>query len=45
MISYEISMGLSIIPVLMVFGELNLSRIVAEQDANGWLLLPAWGGD
>ena len=43
MISYEISMGLSIIPVLMVFGDLNLSKIVAEQDANGWLLLPAWG--
>jgi NADH-quinone oxidoreductase subunit H len=43
MISYEISMGLSIIPVLMVFGELNLGKIVAEQDANGWLLLPMWG--
>lgn len=43
MISYEISLGLSIIPVLMVFGELNLSKIVAEQDANGWLLLPMWG--
>jgi NADH-quinone oxidoreductase subunit H len=43
MISYEISMGLSIIPVLMVFGELNLGKIVAEQDANGWLLLPLWG--
>jgi NADH-quinone oxidoreductase subunit H len=43
MISYEISMGLSVIPVLMVFGELNLGRIVAEQDANGWLLLPLWG--
>jgi NADH-quinone oxidoreductase subunit H len=47
MISYEISMGLSIIPVLMVFGELNLSKIVMEQDQNGWLLLPfsghGWG--
>ena len=43
MISYEISMGLSIIPVLMVFGELNLSKFVMEQDANGWLLLPMWG--
>jgi NADH-quinone oxidoreductase subunit H len=43
MISYEISMGLSIIPVLMVFGELNLGKIVMEQDRNGWLLLPMWG--
>ena len=44
MISYEISLGLSIIPVLMIFGELNLSKMSAFQDANGWLLLPLWGG-
>ncbi len=43
MISYEIALGLSIIPVLMVFGELNLSTIVQEQSKNGWLLLPLWG--
>ena len=43
MISYEISLGLSIIPVLMIFGDLNLSKIAQFQDANGWLLLPAWG--
>jgi len=43
MISYEISLGLSIIPVLMIFGELNLSKMSAYQDANGWLLLPLWG--
>lgn len=43
MISYELSLGLSIIPVLMVFGELNLSKMSAFQDANGWLLLPFWG--
>ncbi len=43
MISYEIAMGLSIIPVLMVFGELNLYSIVEYQAANGWLLLPFWG--
>lgn len=43
MISYEISLGLSIIPVLMIFGELNLSKMAAFQDANGWLLLPLWG--
>ncbi len=43
MISYEISLGLSIIPVLMIFGELNLSKMAEYQDANGWLLLPLWG--
>ncbi|TDU73110.1 NADH-quinone oxidoreductase subunit H [Prosthecobacter fusiformis] len=43
MISYELSLGLSIVPVLMVFGELNLSKMAAFQDANGWLLLPLWG--
>jgi len=43
MISYEISLGLSVIPVLMVFGQLNLSDIVNQQAENGWLLMPFWG--
>ena len=43
MISYEISMGLAIIPVIMILGELNLSKIVEAQSQNGWLLLPLWG--
>lgn len=43
MISYEMSLGLSIIPVLLIFGELNLSKITEFQDADGWLLLPLWG--
>jgi len=43
MISYEIALGLSIIPVLMMFGTLNLGHIVEYQAANGWLLIPAWG--
>lgn len=43
MISYEISMGLSIIPLLMIYSELNLSNIVQYQADNGWLLLPFWG--
>jgi NADH-quinone oxidoreductase subunit H len=42
MISYEISLGLSIIPVLLYFGDLNLSKIVQHQADNGWLLLPFW---
>lgn len=43
MISYEISLGLSIIPVFMIFGDLNLGKMASYQDANGWLLLPFWG--
>ena len=42
MISYEIALGLSIIPVLMFYGDLNLSTIVQKQADNGWLLLPLW---
>jgi NADH-quinone oxidoreductase subunit H len=42
MISYEIALGLSIIPVLLYYGELNLSKIVQFQADNGWLLLPLW---
>ncbi len=43
MISYEICLGLSIIPLLMIYGELNLGRIVQYQSENGWALLPLWG--
>lgn len=44
MISYEIALGLSIIPVLLYFGDLNLGKIVQHQADNGWLLLPLWQG-
>jgi len=43
MISYEIALGLSVVPVLMNYGSLNLSNIVQQQADNGWLLLPLWG--
>jgi len=43
MISYEIALGLSVVPVLLYYGDLNLSNIVEEQSKNGWLLLPFWG--
>ncbi|MFT4176091.1 MAG: NADH-quinone oxidoreductase subunit H [Luteolibacter sp.] len=42
MISYEIALGLSIIPVLLYYGDLNLSKIVQHQADHGWLLLPFW---
>ncbi|MCW1914166.1 NADH-quinone oxidoreductase subunit H [Luteolibacter sp. GHJ8] len=43
MISYEIALGLSVVPVLLYYGDLNLSNIVQQQSQNGWLLLPLWG--
>ena len=44
MISYELSLGLSVIPVLMLFGGMRLTDLVQYQADNGWLLLPLWGG-
>jgi NADH-quinone oxidoreductase subunit H len=43
MIAYELSMGLSIIPLLMLYGTTSLTTIVNDQVANGWTLLPFWG--
>jgi NADH-quinone oxidoreductase subunit H len=42
MISYELSMGLSIIGVLMVSGTLRLDQIVLHQTKYLWGWLPAW---
>jgi NADH-quinone oxidoreductase subunit H len=42
MISYELSMGLSIVPVFMICGSLNLNQIINWQVANGWLVFPYW---
>ena len=38
MISYELSMGMSVIPVLMIVGNLNLSAIIGWQSTHGWLV-------
>lgn len=40
MISYEIALGLSVIPLLMIIGELNLSKIIAYQIEHGWMIAP-----
>jgi NADH-quinone oxidoreductase subunit H len=40
MISYEVSMGLSVIPIFLVMGNLRLSDVVNYQIANGWTVLP-----
>ncbi len=42
MISYELALGLSVIPVFLVFGQMNLSEIVRWQAEHGWLLAPIW---
>jgi NADH-quinone oxidoreductase subunit H len=41
MISYEISMGMSVIPVLLIAGNLNLSQIIGWQATHGWLVMYA----
>ncbi len=42
MISYELALGLSVIPVFMICGTLNLPEIVNWQVQNGWLVAPWW---
>jgi len=39
MISYEIAMGMSVIPVFMLVGDLNLSEVIRYQADHGWLVL------
>jgi NADH-quinone oxidoreductase subunit H len=38
MISYEIAMGLSVIPVFLLVGDLNLSRVIEYQAQGGWMI-------
>ena len=44
MISYELALGLSVIPVFMITGTLNLGQIVQYQVENGWMVVPFWTG-
>ena len=41
MISYELAMGMSVIPVLLIAGNLNLTQIINWQGAHGWLVMYA----
>ena len=43
MISYEITMGVSLIGIVMVYGSLNLQEIVRGQGAYWWGIIPKWG--
>jgi NADH-quinone oxidoreductase subunit H len=42
MISYELSLALSVIPIFMICRTLNLSSIVQYQIDHGWLISPIW---
>src|SRR3984957_2775177 len=41
MISYEISMGMSVVPVFLIVGDLNLSEVISYQAEHGWLVMYA----
>jgi NADH-quinone oxidoreductase subunit H len=41
MISYEIAMGMAVIPVFLLVGDLNLSRVIEYQRDHGWMILYA----
>src|SRR6201997_3668235 len=42
MISYELSLGLAVIPIFLICGTLNLPDLVKYQIDNGWLISPIW---
>jgi NADH-quinone oxidoreductase subunit H len=43
MISYELSLGLAVIPVFLLVGQLRLSEVVRYQIENGWMIAPFIG--
>jgi NADH-quinone oxidoreductase subunit H len=44
MISYELSLGLSVVPLFLILGKLDLGKIVDYQVTHGWLLIPITNG-
>jgi NADH-quinone oxidoreductase subunit H len=43
MISYELSLGLAVIPVFLLLGQLRLSEVVRYQIEHGWMIAPFIG--
>jgi NADH-quinone oxidoreductase subunit H len=43
MISYELSLGLAVIPVFLLIGQLRLSEVVRYQIEHGWMIAPFIG--
>ncbi len=40
MMSYEVAMGLSLIPVLLLSGDVSFGAVIADQQAGTWYILP-----
>ena len=38
MISYELAMGMSVIPIFLLVGDLNLSKVIEYQASGGWMI-------
>lgn len=43
MLSYELSLGLAVIPIFMLIGNLRLTSVVQYQIGHGWLIAPFVG--
>src|ERR671919_731806 len=43
MISYELSLGLAVIPVFLLIGQLRLTEVVQYQIEHGWMIAPFVG--
>ena len=43
MISYELSLGLAVIPIFLLVGQLRLTNIVRYQIEHGWMIVPFIG--
>src|SRR4029078_5786550 len=43
MISYELSLGLAVIPIFLLVGNLRLTEVVQYQINHGWMILPFAG--
>jgi len=43
MISYELSLGLAVVPIFLVVGQLRLTEVVRYQIENGWMIAPFIG--
>src|ERR1700724_2960904 len=43
MISYELSLGLAVIPIFLVVGQLRLTEVVRYQIEHGWMVAPFLG--
>src|SRR3954466_13727475 len=43
MLSYELALGLAVIPVFLIVGKLRLTEVVRYQIENGWMIAPYVG--